>query len=68
MLVTNDDVVLKVTSQGAELNPSGLNGWMLWVRRITIEHEEEDEAEDDRRLARSPSSPARAAGRRASTR
>ena len=30
----NDEVVLKVTSQGAELKPSGLNGWMPCVRRI----------------------------------
>ncbi len=32
--MTKEDVVLKVTSHGAELNPSGLKGWMFWVRRI----------------------------------
>ena len=35
MLVTNDEAVLKVTSQGPESKPAGLNGWMPWVRRIT---------------------------------
>ena len=30
----NEDVVLNVTSHGAERNPSGLNGWMFCVRRI----------------------------------
>ena len=35
MLVTNEEAVLKDTSQGPESKPSGLNGWMPWVRRIT---------------------------------
>ena len=30
----NDAAVLKLTSQVPESNPSGLNGWMPWVRRI----------------------------------
>ena len=34
MLVTNEEAVLKLRSQGPEWKPSGLNGWMPWVRRI----------------------------------
>ena len=34
MFVTNDDVVLNVTSQGAESRSFGFHGWIPWVRRI----------------------------------
>ncbi len=35
MLVTNEDVVLKVTSHGAALKPVGLKKWIPCARRIT---------------------------------
>jgi hypothetical protein len=34
VLVRNDDVVLNVTSHGAEWKFCGLNGCSVWVRRI----------------------------------
>ena len=35
MFETNDEAVLKETSQVPESKPSGLKGWIPWVRRIT---------------------------------
>jgi hypothetical protein len=31
----NDETVLKLTSQVPESKPSGLKGWIPWVRKIT---------------------------------
>ncbi len=33
VLLTNDDAVLKLRSQGGEPKPWGLSGWIDWVRR-----------------------------------